>query len=432
MKNLLFFLIAMGLFAPPLSASASWQSLPAYCLGPSIFSVKAKLEPGNSESTVFDFRYQLLKANVANAPTILVIPGGPGGISIRDWSAADADTLNAFARYGFPAGYNILFTDPRSIGCNLGDATAFPDNSISTENFAQDIVAIIRELHLKDYYIYGHSYGSQVGTVLAGLVERQGVQPPKAVILSGVLGRTFYGEGETTAAQLGLQWNRLKPMLPVNVVATMQGISPIGISSEKWAIFLMWGLYKQSVLVGGHMAFPLRDQLSLLASGDSRDSARLKSIVLAPSAGPEKSKEEKESEGRMNSIVACREISDVDYDLRFEQGEVRFGDKVNCSPWGLDRPYDAKDWPTSRPIFYISGEFDPAAPPFQAQHHIRVEGQTDRFLIAVTDGGHSKIGDFLPDCKEGLWKSFSAEGAGLADALAGCVAETKLTVFPRK
>jgi len=317
------------------------------------------------------------------------------------------------------------------VGCNLGDAIAFPDDGLSTETLAQDIIAVIRLRKLTNYYLYGHSYGSQVATVLASLIERQNLTPPKAVILSGVLGRFFHGESETTIAQLETQWNRLKPLLPARAVSIMQGIDPLGIPSDTWANFLLWGFYKQSVLVKGEMEFPLRDQLTLLGSSEPRDAERLKAIVLAPSPGPQKAPEEKAAEARMNSIIACREIADVDYDLHFEGGEFLFGDKTDCSPFTFDRPYDAKNWPITQPIFYLSGELDPAAPPYQAQYHVAAEPRTDRFLIFVSDAGHSKIGDLMPDCREGLWMSFATKGAGLSEALSACTVKSRLSLFPK-
>ena len=85
---------------------------------------------------------------------------------------------------GIPEGAGLVFTEPRTVDCNGGDENQFPDDSLTTENLAHDLVAMVRSLGLKNYVIYGHSYGTVLSTTFAHLAEQDGGPGPMAVILT--------------------------------------------------------------------------------------------------------------------------------------------------------------------------------------------------------------------------------------------------------
>src|SRR4051812_26108570 len=54
------------------------------CLHPGVGHITLPLNPGDPNSKSFTYQYLLLPAPKKEAPTILVVPGGPGGTSIDE------------------------------------------------------------------------------------------------------------------------------------------------------------------------------------------------------------------------------------------------------------------------------------------------------------------------------------------------------------
>jgi surfactin synthase thioesterase subunit len=62
------------------------------------------------------------------------------------------------------------------------------------------VLAIVEELRLDDYMLYGISYGTLLATLVASRAEERGLPLPKAIVLEGVLGMAFDAERPTEAA----------------------------------------------------------------------------------------------------------------------------------------------------------------------------------------------------------------------------------------
>ena len=88
-------------------------------------------------------------------PTILFIAGGPGA-SPRD---SEFDLI----------GYNIIFFEPRGLGCSKPDSKAtFVDPLFySTQQTVDDIKVVLEDYKVDKAIVYGHSYGTMVATIFA-------------------------------------------------------------------------------------------------------------------------------------------------------------------------------------------------------------------------------------------------------------------------
>lgn len=112
-----------------------------------IEKIKRPLSANTSQT--FDYSYQIVSYRDRDEPTIIYIPGGPGGASMNKPAL-------------IPAG-KIILTDPRGVGENYNYWSAGGQiQDLSSEAVAEDILSIIREKKLKKYVIYGISYGTVV------------------------------------------------------------------------------------------------------------------------------------------------------------------------------------------------------------------------------------------------------------------------------
>jgi hypothetical protein len=100
-----------------------------------------------------------------------------------------------------------------------------------------------------------------------------------------------------------------------------------------------------------------------------------------------------------------------------------------CDGRPMAHPFNSATLPMGAPIIYMQGDDDPATTLQNARYHF--EGQTGsrRSFVTVRTGAHFPFG-LLAECKEAIWDAAAAGGDGLAQALAGCRAETSLEVAP--
>lgn len=115
-------------------------------------------EHDNPSAGTFPYRYELSFVNKdPEATTAVYLPGGPGGGSIGE---------TARFQENFPT-MNLVLIDPRGVGCNFQGPDGFKLRQLSTEEHARDVLDVIKQLKLKNFIIYGISYGTVVGTKVA-------------------------------------------------------------------------------------------------------------------------------------------------------------------------------------------------------------------------------------------------------------------------
>lgn len=133
------------------------------------------------------YRYRLFRAEREGAPTVIVVPGGPGSDIMR------STPNQAFALGAVSTEFaNVIYADARGSGCNAyGPLEENNDQVYRTESVARDLLEIVRHEELDDYFLYGASFGSAAATVAAALAVEDGLPSPRRLILEGALGTAF-------------------------------------------------------------------------------------------------------------------------------------------------------------------------------------------------------------------------------------------------
>lgn len=154
------------LFLAPFSGTsfADNQTSTFKCPTWDMHEIQVPVDAHSRDNREFSFKFQWIQKNV-DSPTIIFVPGGPGSGSISESTVEDRDEVikETYEYLGVPDTFNLILTDPRAVGCN-GDFR-FEEGDLSSELFADDLVAMIKSTGIKDYILYAHSYGTVLATI---------------------------------------------------------------------------------------------------------------------------------------------------------------------------------------------------------------------------------------------------------------------------
>jgi len=389
------------------------------CSGSDVEKIQLPIYPDQEHSPFFEYKFQNIRTmNNPEMPTIIFLPGGPGGSSmVKQWNF-----LSHFF-YAFPKeGFNFILTDPRGAGCNSNPEIQFSDDAFSTSYLAADILAMIRATGLKNYILYGHSYGSMLATEVVARAERGEAPVPKLVVLKGVVGRAWHATENDDQGYID-QWALLKSKLPKNIVERFgQDPLPFDFSNETWGNFIQNGL-----IMGENVLIPeLNLSTQLLALEGDHDSQEKLRIAVQEADGHEPSV----NMMRVHKPIACREIMPghgLNSGITFEHGSFFPSIDHTCDDYEITNPFDSADWQIRAPIAYFQGENDPAVPMWQARYHLANQKSSTRlFFITVKNAGHDSL-VALSDCKDEIWAALnnSENSKTLSGILEKCKNPTK-------
>lgn len=402
-----------------LASSAAFANQPDYCHGPDVQKIQVPYYPDRPGSPVFDLAFQYVKNIELDAPTIIFLPGGPGGRSMQQWTP-----MNHFF-FTFPKeGYNYILTDPRSRGCNEQAEGLFPEDALSTDYLASDIIAIVGYLKLEKFILYGHSYGTMLATVVANRLEMLQMRP-MAVVLSSSVGRARKPRVESVYQDFVLQWENFKKALPQSISERLSGLNlPFDLSRSLWGTFISNGLIEgTSYVVKGNR---LRKMLLALESENSTDLDNLRDAVASSTYQPPS-----EGKARIYRQITCQEIAEDVYDgpdeLQLINGSLQIPAPNLCRDLHLRHPFDSSAWKIKAPIFYFGGGNDPATPTWQQRYHFDGQTQAKRFMVTIPDSGHGAFAE-LTYCKEAIWNSIGQNGVSFETTLATCQTPTQLEI----
>lgn len=387
--------------------SLLFASSPEYCHDKYMYRVKSLVDINSSSNETFDYFYQKRIKNNSKI-VFIIIPGGPGGTSISKYNPDPQFPSFDFQeiQLGLPEGSNVIYTDPRSKGCN--QENNLPASSFNSHNAANDILSIIKEEGLSQYIIVGHSYGTVVATILSDLISKTSLVEPLGVVLSGTLGKfferdnRFYGYENAWKSFYETMPNELKELLPKTLIGADSFEFPFKISSKKWLNFLASGLNKGRVYTWGTLRYPLMEKLKILISGDVDKINKLKKEI--------------------NSETGSNSYSDVFFNSIY-CNEIEEGSK-DCEDNGYTqflRPFDSAEYQINSKIIYFQGELDPAVPLDRAQYHFNHQLSSKKILITLPFGGHI-TGFMINDCKKWFWSQFFLDDSllSLADVTNKC------------
>lgn len=381
------------------------KTLPEQCAGPEIHRVERRVGSG-FDAKRFSYGYRFKAPTVKGAPVLVYLPGGPG--------SASSEHPPAF----LPEGWGYLLTDPRGVGCNtLAAVPGAHDASVffRTEEIAADVVAAVRAEKLEDYIVYGLSYGTLLGTVVAHDLEQQKLPVPRALVLEGVLGKSF---AETfVGAEYIHQWDRVRGVLPADVLTELDTkAAPYGITAEGWSRALTNFMPRGAVETANTVA-----ALSTTQSAELQATAKSIFTELAeahPHTDP--------GAVELYREVACREIADTvpasDLDVVFAGGKLvrnMAEDGTKCGALHLTAPFDSARYPSSAKVYYFVGADDVATPAWQGQYHF--EHHDGHAVLVVTKGaGHNSLQYNQQACASKVMTSVAAGGADLESVLGAC------------
>ena len=375
------------------------------CTQKSIRSVSVPVVSGDP-SKRFNYKFQYVQKN-STAPVIIIIPGGPGGTSI----SVDPDPVLQFdfqqILFGLPKNYNAIFTDPRSRGCN--STFSFAANELSTRGIVSDLMEMIRQLNLKKYILYGHSYGSVVAIELAHEIEKANNLPaPIAVLISGALSKVLKENEQDNWLELSwIQFKRtLSPKLQLLFSDTLQDIYKkssflLNVPGSNWYSKIGDGLSEGAASFHGTSTDLLADDLAkVLGSEADKDTLRTKLLV--------------------QKSVSLTPLQDAPIFIQIGCSEFWTGEFCQQAKVGLTHPFNSKDYQVKAPLIYASGSRDPAVGIENAYYGYLVQMTSVRkFFIEVKQGGHSNF-FFTRNCSDQFWNSIFSGATDLSNVIKNC------------
>jgi len=338
------------------------------------------------------YRYEIKRA-APGSPTIVNLPGGPGGSSIGKFKGNVT---------GEPADFGYIAIDPRGVG--VKDYGLDPQGQIySQQRIVQDIVAVLDKEKPSQYIIYGYSHGSVLATELAAEVTKEGskTQKPAAVLIGGVFSKALTTVHDYTDG-FNKELNRI--MASVNDeqrqvlrerLGRMRDLHLNG-SDTALARFLMAMLYTASPMDVPY-SIDVQKWIQTLANPATPES------VVQFEIG-NKLKKMREfagsifKENRQHSmpvVVGCQELGfdNVTFDFDLERLQIGLIDRPseNCKAQGyrLKKPFDSKNFQIRQvPVIYVQGSADPATPAAGAKEHYNNQTEAPKIYIEIQNFAH--------------------------------------------
>ncbi len=323
------------------------------------------------------------------SPTVLFIPGGPGQTSIDNKGVE------------IPLSFGIIYTDPRGVGCNEVDSTKTPDEFYTTQNVASDIVSIVSELKLKNYIIYGQSWGTAVAQIAVSQIEKLGLVPPKALVLEGVLGRAFATKSEVLDG-FNQSWKNIKNQMEPEIIKGLTNDSYMGLTSEEWG-----SLIRGRLATGEAKTIDFLTQVSQMP--DYNVQAQLRAANGVKPVDPNHKK--------LYDLIACRQMynnnSELNRNIVLVNGELDFGKSSLCQGIESLNPFDSKIWQVKTKTYYFSGASDPLTPVWQRDYHINNQKSSEKVVITLNGAGHLPLRSDLFLLSRKIWNSINENGKDL-------------------
>ena len=382
------------------------------CDGPNVHTIAAMpTDHTNPGRGTFPYKYELVNTS-PGATTVVFLPGGPGGTSISNQQSY---------KKNFP-GLNLVLIDPRGVGCNSQGSKFFHFKELRTEQHSQDVLAVIRDAGLKNYIIYGISYGTMIGTFVAADAEKAGL-PPKAVVLEGIMGKAFTAGNKQA---FDVEFAAFKRDFPEAAKALAGPTFPLGYTEVEWgdvvnALHVYSRYYAYAYVTGA----------AAMATDDPKRAGLRQAIdaILAPDGATGKN--------TFYAAVACKEIlgktDAIDFELRSgamtQVSSKDPGAAATCASVGARDFYDPATYQIKAPLYYFQGSHDPATPPVQAHNHFDAQrGSVKKTWTQVENGGHSPLlaVDQLEPCGVAIWERIDKlQGLdGVVDARGYCIGQS--------
>jgi len=394
-----FLFTAILLFATSAhSQGADYTMNPADYCGNGVAKVQVSLYPGHEGSPKFTLSYKYFGNGNPSSTTVIVLPGGPGDTLLNP---AVHSPTEAFPYGAVPTSLNIIYTEPRGLGCNQLAQGDFPFDAFKTSYIASDILEIIKDRKLDNYILYGASFGTVVATYVASQADAAGVPAPKAVVLEGTFGRGVPGKFDEYIGGFSQEWEKTKLQLsPQLAAAFTKDPLPLGFAANVWGSYIFWqlitygpGMIKYSPLVHANETPP----------NPALKSALTTYAVLAQLPVSERIT-------RIFQTIGCQELFGAwKPDVILKDGKL-FGSGEDICTGFTYLPYDSAKLNITSPIFYFQGPDDPATPLTSARYHFENQIHTNRALNTVGSASHASLSLVLRSlgCSDNVWAQIAS------------------------
>lgn len=394
MKNNIPIFICVALVVQLSKVGISYATDTISCFDAGVNTIDVPIFPKATDSPKFPLKFREVKGHSSSDMKILFLGGGPGQATVSSPPE-------------FADDFDKIFVDLRGFGCNKLPQQSKNITGISTENAVNDLVQLIELLKLKNYVVYGVSYGTVLATELAARLPAVGVLEPKAVVLEGTLSSAF----SKYAAYRGIkyEWLRILNNLPEGIQAQFKTATlPFGLSSEQWGKIIIKTLPAGSVykLVDGQFKIQNNlENLILAALSNSDDSGKIamwRGILEKIADTPERDSEE----ALAFKQIWCSELSVVnneDFDLIFGELVPSKKSLQFCDSVSLLNPYNSSKFQVASTLLYFHGTGDPLINISNAFQHFRGQKIDRKMLVSVNAAGHNPLLINLSACVNSIF-----------------------------
>ena len=340
-----------------------------------------------SKTDFFSYSFFHISADEGQ-PTVVFIPGGPGQTSIDNKGVE------------IPLNFGIIYTDPSGVGCNEVEGAKLSDEFFTTENVAADVVALISELKLNNYIIYGQSWGTTVAQIATNQIEKLALVPPKALVLEGVVGRAISNKTEAFEGFVK-SWKSIKNQLEPDLVKSLtQQSGFMGLTSEEWGSSI-----RSRIIVGEEITVDFLTQVSRMPDY---------TVQTAVRANNDSAASVDLSRKKFYDLIACRQMyngnSELNRNIVLKAGELDFGTTSFCRGINSLKPFNSKQWQVKTKTYYFSGSSDPLTPLWQRDYHMLNQRASAKITVTIRGAGHLPLRNNLLRVSNKIWNSIN-EGA---------------------
>gem|GEM_PF-2824008 len=339
--------------------------------------------------------------NSPSFPTLIFFPGGPGGSSIGKYKRFEIlKTL-----------FNVILIDPRGFGCNFFGKASYQYKNVGNSAVALDVVEVVKQENLINFFLYGHSYGTVLATVSSYKLEQVGLHP-KAVVLEGTVGRWFDHNWNQVYNSIIADNFNVRIRQDPWIVEALNRADQLELDSELFFNEFLRGFYHNNGVL-----FPYKDSQYSSAQADFlnlSDRDFLEKFQEKIGNSPDRTVGPPQYDESIKNLISCAEVSkvDIEYNIYWNQSLQKIearpapGAKDVCADYNLLNPYSPAEFPIRSRLVYLQGTDDPATPVDGAFEHYESQPKKDNKEFILSQGaGHSLFKEALESCEFSVWSA---------------------------
>lgn len=378
-----------------------------------VYSLEVQL-PSGTQKIYFDQYLAQDGHNLPTDPFVLFFCGGPGIPCTPDGRPS-----------GVSKNINVILFDYVGLGNNIKAAKSNEDLSIESQ--AQVAEQIIEKLQLKNFALYGQSFGTSVATVLASnLSKKKTAILPRFVVLDGVLGSQSHTNNQKANEWFSQRVNELIPnKLKSDLAYNLKKLNKAVSAEEKQDILMDFKTEIEEAMSGGPLEV-IASLNSLLGNQPEQapkpkvqNKKELKNDFDPTQMGPQAVRQYRAAGCQVNSSTAAATDSQLIKNLLPGLKEQKVNQAQICSCPLLNRHYDAADFPlTNLRILYVNSIGDIQTPIEGAIYHSQKNSDKNEITFAIPkDTGHGELERSLNDCTKKLFESIFSQKNVLPDCI---------------